>query len=136
MRSRLRAVGQMAAREEMREKREEIREKRETREAKKQTNNRTKKTNIVASIRPFWQHLGNQKWSLLESKIVTFGHPKWSKMVTFGVPGVALETKKTKKEIDRRNITVPEIHSAGKYKVQVKLHKEVTAEINLEVSSY
>ena len=42
----------------------------------------------------------------------------------------------TKKEIDRREITVPEIHSTGKYKVQVKLHKEVTAEINLEVSSY
>ncbi len=42
----------------------------------------------------------------------------------------------TKKEIDRRNITVPEIHSIGKYKVQVKLHSEVTAEINLEVVSY
>ena len=42
----------------------------------------------------------------------------------------------TKKEIDRREITVPEIHSTGKYKVQVKLHSEVTAEINLEVSSY
>ena len=42
----------------------------------------------------------------------------------------------TKKEIDRRNITVPEIHSTGKYKVQVKLHTEVTAEINLEVASY
>ena len=42
----------------------------------------------------------------------------------------------TKKEIDRREITVPEIHSTGKYKVQVKLHSEVTAEINLEVASY
>ncbi len=42
----------------------------------------------------------------------------------------------TKKEIDRREITVPEIHSIGKYKVQVKLHTEVTAEINLEVASY
>ncbi len=42
----------------------------------------------------------------------------------------------TKKEIDRREITVPEIHRIGKYKVQVKLHSEVTAEINLEVSSY
>jgi len=44
--------------------------------------------------------------------------------------------KATKKEIDRRNITVPDIHGAGSYKVQVKLHKEVTAEINLEVVSY
>ena len=42
----------------------------------------------------------------------------------------------TKKEIDRREITVPEIHSTGKYKVQVKLHTQVTAEINLEVASY
>ncbi len=42
----------------------------------------------------------------------------------------------TKKDIDRRDITVPEIHRTGKYKVQIKLHKEVTAEINLEVVSY
>ncbi len=42
----------------------------------------------------------------------------------------------TKKKIDRRDITVPEIHRTGKYKVQVKLHTEVTAEINLEVISY
>ncbi len=42
----------------------------------------------------------------------------------------------TKKQIDRRDISVPEIHRTGKYKVQVKLHTEVTAEINLEVISY
>ena len=42
----------------------------------------------------------------------------------------------TKKAIDRRDIIVPEIHRTGKYKVQVKLHSEVTAEINLEVVSY
>ena len=42
----------------------------------------------------------------------------------------------TQKEIDRRDITVPEIHGIGKYKVHVKLHSEVTAEINLEVISY
>ncbi len=40
----------------------------------------------------------------------------------------------TKKEIDRRSIIVPEIHRTGKYKVEVKLHSEVTAEINLEVT--
>mgnify|MGYP000718219778 CR=1 FL=1 len=34
------------------------------------------------------------------------------------------------------DITVPEIHRVGTYKVQVKLHSEVTAEINLEVTSY
>ena len=42
----------------------------------------------------------------------------------------------TKKEIDRRDISVPEIHGIGKYKVHIKLHSEVTAEINLEVVSY
>jgi large subunit ribosomal protein L9 len=42
----------------------------------------------------------------------------------------------TQKELDRRNILVPEIHRTGSYKVQIKLHPEVTAEINLEVASY
>jgi len=42
----------------------------------------------------------------------------------------------TKKEIERRDIYVPEIHGTGKYKVQVKLHSEVTAEINVDVVSY
>ena len=42
----------------------------------------------------------------------------------------------TQKEIDRRDISVPEIHGVGKYKVQIKLHNEVNAEINLEVTSY
>ena len=42
----------------------------------------------------------------------------------------------TKKEIDRRDIAVPEIHRVGKYKVNVKLHSEVTAEINVEVASF
>ncbi|MFO7628379.1 MAG: 50S ribosomal protein L9 [Prochlorococcaceae cyanobacterium] len=42
----------------------------------------------------------------------------------------------TKKDVDRRDITVPEIHRTGSYKVQVKLHPEVVAEINLEVVSH
>ena len=42
----------------------------------------------------------------------------------------------TEKEIDRRDILVPEIHRTGKYTVTVKLHSEVSAEINLEVVSY
>ena len=42
----------------------------------------------------------------------------------------------TKKDVDRRDIIVPEIHRTGSYKVQVKLHPEVTAEINLEVVSH
>ena len=42
----------------------------------------------------------------------------------------------TKKEVDRRDIIVPDIHRPGTYKVQVKLHSAVTAEINLEVVSH
>ena len=41
----------------------------------------------------------------------------------------------TEKEVDRRNIQVPDIHSLGSYKVQIKLHQEVTAEVNIEVTS-
>ena len=55
--------------------------------------------------------------------------------VTNGDVAEAIE-KATEKTIDRRNILVPEIHGTGKYKVQVKLHSEVTAEINLEVIGY
>ncbi len=55
--------------------------------------------------------------------------------VTNGDIAEAIETA-TKKEIDRRTINVPEIHGTGKYTVQIKLHSEVTAEINLEVAGY
>ena len=55
--------------------------------------------------------------------------------VTNGDVAEAIEAA-TKKEVDRRDITVPDIHRTGKYKVSVKLHSEVTAEINLEVVSY
>jgi len=41
----------------------------------------------------------------------------------------------TKKDIDRRDIQVPDIHTLGSYKVQIKLHQEVSAEINIEVTS-
>ena len=55
--------------------------------------------------------------------------------VTNGDVAEAIE-QATKKEVDRRTITVPEIHRTGSYKAQIKLHSEVTAEINLEVVSY
>ncbi len=55
--------------------------------------------------------------------------------VTNGDIAEAIE-KATKKEIDRRSINVPEVHETGNIKVQVKLHSEVTAEINVEVVSY
>ena len=41
----------------------------------------------------------------------------------------------TKKEIDRRNITVPDIHNLGSYVVKIKLHQEVNAEVKIEVIS-
>jgi large subunit ribosomal protein L9 len=55
--------------------------------------------------------------------------------VTNGDVAEAIEAA-TRKEIDRRDIVVPEIHRTGTYKVQVKLHSDVVAEINLEVLSY
>ena len=41
----------------------------------------------------------------------------------------------TKKDIDRRDIQVPDIHALGSYIVHIKLHQEVSAEINIEVTS-
>ncbi len=55
--------------------------------------------------------------------------------VTNGDVAEAIEAA-TKKEVERRDITVPEIHRTGSYKVQVKLHPEVVAELNLEVVSH
>jgi large subunit ribosomal protein L9 len=55
--------------------------------------------------------------------------------VTNGDVAEAIEAA-TKKEMERRDITVPEIHRTGSYKVQVKLHPEVVAEVNLEVVSH
>jgi len=39
----------------------------------------------------------------------------------------------TQRSLDRRDIDVPEVHRTGNYKVQVKLHPEVVAEVSLEV---
>jgi large subunit ribosomal protein L9 len=41
----------------------------------------------------------------------------------------------TQQEIDRRDIMVPEIHKLGFYKAQVKLHPEVSAEIEIHVAA-
>jgi large subunit ribosomal protein L9 len=38
-------------------------------------------------------------------------------------------------EIDRRGISVPEIHKIGTYKVDIKLHPEVSATVEIEVVS-
>ncbi|MBW4471593.1 MAG: 50S ribosomal protein L9 [Stenomitos rutilans HA7619-LM2] len=39
----------------------------------------------------------------------------------------------TKQEIDRRGITLPDIHQLGSYKAEVKLHPEVTATVEIQV---
>ena len=54
--------------------------------------------------------------------------------VTNGDVAEAIE-KATSKTVDRRDILVPDIHRTGSYKVQVKLHPDVAAEINLELVS-
>jgi large subunit ribosomal protein L9 len=37
------------------------------------------------------------------------------------------------KEVDRRDITVPDINKLGEYQAEIKLHPEVTATVNLRV---
>lgn len=39
----------------------------------------------------------------------------------------------TSQEVDRRGITIPDINKLGFYKIQVKLHPEVTAEVEIHV---
>ncbi len=39
----------------------------------------------------------------------------------------------TSQEVDRRGITIPDINHLGTYKAEIKLHSDVTAEINVEV---
>jgi large subunit ribosomal protein L9 len=41
----------------------------------------------------------------------------------------------TQKEVDRRDITVPDINKLGEYKVNIKLHADVTATINVRVAA-
>ena len=41
----------------------------------------------------------------------------------------------TNQEVDRRGITLPEISRLGFYKAQIKIHPEVTAEVEIQVAS-
>ena len=54
--------------------------------------------------------------------------------VTNGDVAEAIEVT-TNKQIDRRTITVPDIHNLGSYVVKIKLHPEVNAEVKIEVIS-
>jgi large subunit ribosomal protein L9 len=42
--------------------------------------------------------------------------------------------EKAGQEVDKRGITVPEINKTGIYQIQVKLHPEVTATVEIQVS--
>ncbi|NEO27641.1 MAG: 50S ribosomal protein L9, partial [Kamptonema sp. SIO4C4] len=37
-------------------------------------------------------------------------------------------------DIDKRNVTIPDIHQLGNYQVEIKLHPEVTATVEIEVA--
>jgi large subunit ribosomal protein L9 len=39
----------------------------------------------------------------------------------------------TQQEVDRRTITIPEVHQLGTYKAEIKLHPEVSAIVSIEV---
>jgi large subunit ribosomal protein L9 len=54
--------------------------------------------------------------------------------VTSGDVAEVIETN-TSKEVDRREITVPDINKLGEYQATIKLHAEVTATINLRVAA-
>jgi len=41
----------------------------------------------------------------------------------------------TQREVDRRDISVPDINKLGEYKVTIKLHADVTATINIRVAA-
>ncbi|MEB3356470.1 MAG: 50S ribosomal protein L9 [Synechococcales bacterium] len=41
----------------------------------------------------------------------------------------------TNQEVDRREITVPDINKLGFYKVQIRLHAEVTATVEIQVAA-
>ncbi|EKQ67833.1 LSU ribosomal protein L9P [Leptolyngbyaceae cyanobacterium JSC-12] len=41
----------------------------------------------------------------------------------------------TKQTVDRRNITLPDVHKLGTYKAEIKLHPEVMATLEIEVVS-
>ncbi len=39
----------------------------------------------------------------------------------------------TKQEVDRRGITLPDVHKIGSYRAEIKLHPDVTASIEIQV---
>ncbi|MGF1461013.1 MAG: 50S ribosomal protein L9 [Leptolyngbyaceae cyanobacterium] len=54
--------------------------------------------------------------------------------VTSGDVAEAIQ-EATQREVDRRDISVPDINKLGEYQVNIKLHAEVTATINIRVAA-
>ncbi|MFP4025072.1 MAG: 50S ribosomal protein L9 [Thiohalospira sp.] len=76
----------------------------------------------------------------LENKTLTIGAKTSSTGKIFGSVNTIQIAEKLKEDgfdIDRKNITISEdqIKEVGKYKASIKLHKEVTVEIELDVIS-
>jgi len=76
----------------------------------------------------------------LENKTLTIGAKTSSTGKIFGSVNTIQIAEKLQAdgfEIDRKNITISEdqIKEVGKYKANIKLHKEVTVEIEIEVVS-
>ncbi len=76
----------------------------------------------------------------LENKTLTIGAKTSSTGKIFGSVNTIQIAEKLQAdgfEIDRKNITIAEdqIKEVGKYKANIKLHKEVTVEIEIEVVS-
>lgn len=76
----------------------------------------------------------------LENKTLTIGAKTSSTGKIFGSVNTIQIAEKLQAdgfEIDRKNITITEdqIKEVGKYKANIKLHKEVTVEIEIEVVS-
>ncbi|WP_204152366.1 50S ribosomal protein L9 [Leptolyngbya sp. CCY15150] len=65
------------------------------------------------------------------TKPVGEGNAIFGTLTSQDLADVILE--KTGQEIDRRGIEIPDVHSLGTYKASVKLHADVTANIEVQI---
>ncbi|HEY9640107.1 MAG TPA: 50S ribosomal protein L9 [Coleofasciculaceae cyanobacterium] len=78
-----------------------------------------------------------QKAALEKATVLTIAKQVGEKDAIFGtvtnqdVADVIQAT--TGMEVDRRNMTVPDIHKLGTYRVDIKLHPEVSASVEIQV---
>lgn len=78
-----------------------------------------------------------QKAALEKATVLTIAKQAGEKEAIFGtvtsqdVADVILAT--TGMEVDRRNMTIPDINKLGTYRVDIKLHPEVAASVEIQV---